>query len=39
MGFVIPTPETAAAIKDSLHEVTLHFERGLGETAKGSLPR
>jgi chromosome segregation ATPase len=37
VGFVIPTPETAVAIKDSLHEVTLNFERGLGESVKTSL--
>lgn len=37
VGFVIPTPEQAAAIKDSLHEVTLHFERGLGEASKAGL--
>jgi chromosome segregation ATPase len=30
VGFVIPTPEQAASLKDSLHELTLHFDRSLG---------
>lgn len=37
VGFVIPTTETAASIKDSLHEVTLHFERGLDDSIKAGL--
>ncbi len=37
VGFVIPTPEQATSIKDGLHEVTLRFDRSLGDVAKASL--
>jgi uncharacterized coiled-coil DUF342 family protein len=37
VGFVIPTPETAAALKDNLHQITLNFDRSLGDSAASQL--